>query len=66
MNVDYIKSVAKAIAAGLGAAAAYLVGVIPAEGGIGDITTIQWIALVPIVLGVYGITWGVPNTPIAE
>lgn len=55
--------VAKAIAAGIGAAVAYFVGVIPAEGGFGDLTTIQWLAAVPVVLAVYGVTWSVPNRP---
>lgn len=58
--------VAKAIAAGLGAAVAYLVGVLPAEGGFGDLNTVQWLGLVPIVLAVYGITWSVPNAPKGE
>lgn len=56
-------SVAKAICAGLGAAVAYFIGVIPAAGGFSDLTTVQWLGVVPIVLVVYGITWTVPNTP---
>lgn len=55
-------SVAKAIAAGLGSAVSYFIGVIPAAGGFSDLTTIQWLGVVPIVLAVYGIVWTVPNT----
>lgn len=55
--------VAKAIAAGIGAAAAYFIGVIPAEGGFGDLHTIQWLGAIPVVLAVYGVTWRVPNRP---
>jgi len=58
-----IKAVAKALAAGLGAAVSYFIGVIPAEGGFGDLTTVQWLSVVPVVLAVYGVTWLVPNTP---
>lgn len=54
-------NVAKAIAAGIGAAVAYFIGVIPAEGGFTDLNTAQWLGAIPIVLGVYGITWRVPN-----
>ena len=56
-----IQTVAKAIAAGLGAAAAYFIGVLPAEGGFGDLTTVQYLGVIPVVLAVYGITWAVPN-----
>lgn len=56
-----MQSVAKAIAAGIGAAATYLIGVIPAAGGLGDVNVVQWLGLVPVVLAVYGITWAVPN-----
>ena len=56
-----VKEVAKAIAAGIGAAVAYFVGVLPANGGFGDLTTVQWLMVVPVVLAVYGVTWSVPN-----
>lgn len=58
-----ILEVAKAIAAGVGAAVAYFVGVIPETGGFGDLTTVQWLMVIPVVLAVYGVTWTVPNTP---
>ena len=56
-----MSAVAKAIAAAAGAAVAYLIGVIPAAGGFGDLSTVQWLGLVPVVLAVYGVTWRIPN-----
>ncbi len=56
-----MRAIAKALAAAAGAAVAYLVGVIPAEGGFGDLNVVQWLGLVPVVLAVYGITWRIPN-----
>lgn len=52
---------AKAVASALVAAAGYLVGVIPATGGFGDVTTVQWLGLVVFLGGAYGITYRVPN-----
>ena len=54
-------AVAKAVAAAVGAAVAYLIGVIPAAGGFGDLSVVQWLGLVPVVLAVYGVTWRIPN-----
>lgn len=62
MKGNPLGSVAKAIAAGLGAAVSYFIGVLPAAGGFNDLTTIQWLGVVPIILAVYGIVWMVPNT----
>jgi len=59
--MSYWRSVAKAVAAGVGAGVAYFIGVIPAEGGFGDLSTVQWLGAVPVVLAVYGIIWRVPN-----
>lgn len=56
-----VKETAKAVAAGLGAAATYLIGVAGAEGSLSDLTAAQWLGLIPVVLVTYGITWGVPN-----
>ena len=56
-----MRAVAKAVAAATGAAVAYLVGVIPAAGGFGDLSVVQWLGLVPVVLAVYGVTWRIPN-----
>lgn len=58
-----MRKYAKAVAGAAGAAATYLVGVIPAEGGFGDVSTVQWVGLVPVILGTFGIVWGVRNTP---
>lgn len=57
----FVKQTAKAFAAMLVCAAAYLVGVVPAEGGFGDVTTVQWLGLVVFMGGAYGVTWAVPN-----
>lgn len=54
---------AKAIASMVVCAAAYLVGVVPAEGGFGDVSTVQWLGLVVFTGSAYGITYGVPNQP---
>jgi hypothetical protein len=59
----YIQGALKAFAAGIAAAAAYLVGVLGADGSFADITLVEWLGLIPVVAGVYGITWTVPNTP---
>lgn len=55
------KATAKAVASALVVAAAYLIGVIPAEGGFGDVSTVQWLGLVVFMGGAYGITYAVPN-----
>lgn len=58
-------SVAKAIAAGLGAAASYFIGVLAAIGataGFADLTTVQWLGAIPALLVVYGVVWLVPNS----
>lgn len=62
--VDLIKSTAKAVAASLVVAAAYLVGVVPATGGFGDVTVVQWLGLVVFMGGAFGITYAVPWMPV--
>lgn len=52
---------AKAIAAGVVSLAAYLVGVVPASGGFGDVSVVQWLGAVVFLGGAYGITYRVPN-----
>lgn len=37
-------------------AAAYFIGVIPADGGFGDVTTVQWLGLVVAEGAAFGIT----------
>lgn len=60
--MNKISDVAKAIASGIGAAATYFIGVVPAEGGFDDLTTGQWLGVIPVTLVVYGITWYVPDS----
>lgn len=57
----YAAKVAKAIAAAIVCAAAYLVGILSGDQGLGDLTTVQWLGLVVFLGGAYGITWAVPN-----
>lgn len=38
------------------ALAAYLAGVLPADGGLGDVTTVQWLGAVVFLGSAYGIT----------
>lgn len=59
------KATAKAVASALVVAAVYLIGVIPATGGFGDMTTVQWLGGVVFMGGAYGITYAVPNRPAA-
>lgn len=56
-----LKRTAKALAALAVCAAAYLVGILSADQGIGDVTTAQWLGLVVFMGGAYGITYVVPN-----
>lgn len=56
------KETAKAVAAGVLALVAYLVGVIPAEGGFGDVSLVQWLGAILFVGGAYGITYRIPNS----
>lgn len=52
---------AKAVASGVVALAAYLAAVIPAEGGFGDVSTVQWLGAVVFLGGAYGVTYRVSN-----
>lgn len=60
-----IKESAKAYLAAVGALASYLVGVLdPTALGFdafAAVTTTQWIGAIIAVLGVFGVTWSVPN-----
>ena len=58
--LEAIKPYLKAAGSAVVCAAAYLVGVIPAAGGFGDVTTVQWLGLVVFVGGAYGVTFTVP------
>jgi len=50
----------KAVASGVVALAAYLAGVVPAEGGFGDLSHAQWLGAVVTLGAVYGVTYTVP------
>lgn len=50
------KHILRAAASGIVALAAYLVGVIPAEGGFGDVSVVQWLGAVVFLGSAYGIT----------
>lgn len=57
---------AKAILAGIGAAASYLLGVLPPDvtdwaEAFGAVTVTQYVGGIVAVLGTYGIAWAVPN-----
>lgn len=51
----------KAIAAAVVAAAAYLVGVLSGDQGLGDVTTVQWLGLVVFLGSAFGITYQAKN-----
>ena len=57
------RETAKAVAAAVVALAAYLVGVLPAEGSLGDVSTVQWLGAVVFLGGAYGLTYRVSNAP---
>lgn len=51
----------KALGAGVSALLTYLIGVGTAEGGLGDLSLLQWLGAVLFVLASYGITYTIPN-----
>jgi cation transport ATPase len=57
------KETRKAVAAGVVTLAAYLTGVIPAEGGLGDVSTVQWLGAIVFLGAAYGITYQIRNDP---
>lgn len=65
-TIELVRSSAKAVTAALVVACAYLVGVVPADGGLGDVSTAQWLGLIVFMGGAYGITYVVPNRPPAQ
>lgn len=50
------KHTLRAVASGVVALAAYLTGVIPAEGGLADVSTAQWLGAIVFLGSAYGIT----------
>lgn len=61
--LEKVKPYLKATSSAVVCAAAYLVGVIPATGGLGDVTTVQWLGLVVFMGAAYGVTFAVPYKP---
>jgi hypothetical protein len=57
---------AKAIVAAVTAGITYLLGIIPASGGFGDVNTVGWLGFVLAVLGPGAVVWAVPNRTRAE
>lgn len=57
------RATAKAVVSAIVCLAAYLVGVVPAQGGLGDVTTVQWLGAIVFLGGAYGITYRVSNRP---
>lgn len=56
-----VAKAAKAIAATVVVAAAYLTGVLTGDQGLGDVTTLQWLGLIAFLGGAFGITYATPN-----
>ena len=50
------KHTLRGVVSGVVTLAAYLVGVLPADGGLGDVTTVQWLGAVVFLGASYGIT----------
>lgn len=50
------KHILRGIASGAVTLAAYLVGVLPADGGLGDVSTVQWLGAIVFLGSAYGIT----------
>lgn len=63
--IGYAKKTAKAIGAGIGAGATYLLGVWSEDAGFLEafetMTGVQWLGLTLSILGVYGITYRLTN-----
>ena len=58
--ITELKPYFKAAGAAIVCAAAYLVGVVPAEGGLGDVSVVQWLGLIVFMGGAYGLTFHLP------
>jgi hypothetical protein len=55
-----LPKVAKAVTGAVVTLAAYLVGVVPAEGGFADVSLAQWLGAVAFLGGAYGLVYSVP------
>jgi hypothetical protein len=61
--VEYVKSVAKAIAGGLVALAGSLLLVVTGNETFADVTMNEWLLVIVNTGGVYGVVWRVNNHP---
>ncbi len=52
---------AKAILAGVGAAAGALALILTGDEGFADVSTAEWLSVIMSVLATYGVVWSVPN-----
>ena len=59
--LNYIPTVAKAVAAGLAAAIGSLLLVVSGDDTLASVTTSDWLLVALNTLGAYGITWAIPN-----
>lgn len=57
----YLATIAKALAGAVVAGAGYLMGVLPEQATLADVTTVQWLGLMVSVLGTFGIVYAIPN-----
>lgn len=60
-KLTLLTTAAKAVASMLVCAAAYLVGILSGDQGLGDVTTVQWLGLVVFMGSAYGITYALPK-----
>lgn len=69
-RITLLLTAAKAVAAMVVCAAAYLVGILSGDQGLDDVTTAQWLGLVVFMGSAYGITYALPKrvgrTPAGE
>lgn len=64
--MNKLQPYARALAQVVVTACAYLIGVIPAAGGFGDVTVVQWLGLIVFVGAAFGITQSAQNTTVEK
>ena len=60
-RITLLVTAAKAVAAMIVCAAAYLVGILSGDQDLGDVSFVQWLGLVLFMGGAYGITYRLPK-----
>lgn len=60
-KITLLATAAKAVAAMVVCAAAYLVGILSGDQSLADVTTVQWLGLVVFMGSAYGITYALPK-----